>query len=76
MKLVFASRIWTQIKTNAKIEMLHVLFMSKIAMADDITAASSDEISPETFYQEKPPSKAVTNRWKFIIDMFIENDFL
>lgn len=68
--------MWTEIKTNAKIEMLHVLFMSKIAMADDTTTSSDIEISAETFYKEGPPSKAILKRWKFIIDMFIENDFI
>lgn len=74
--MIFVFRMWKEIRTNAKIEMLHVLFMSKLAMADGAATSSIDEISTETFYKEEPPSKAVLKRWKFIIDMFTENDFL
>lgn len=72
----FRFRIWTEIQTKAKIEMLHVLYMSRIATADGSAIPSIDEISSETFYNEEPLSEAILCRWKFIIDMFVKNDFI
>lgn len=72
----FFFRMWAEIQSNAKIEMLHVLYMSRIALADGSEVPSMDEISAETFYKNEPPSKIVLKRWKFIIDMFVENGFI
>lgn len=69
-------RLWKEIQTNAKIELLHVLWMSRIALADGHTIASIDEISAETFFKDEPSPKVVLKRWKFIIDMFVENGFI
>lgn len=56
--------------------MLHVIFMLTISMTDETTTSSNGEISAETFYKEEPTSKVILKRWKFIIDMFIENGFI
>lgn len=69
-------RMWKEIKTNAKIELLHVLVMSRIAMADGSSIPSIDEISAETYYKDEPSPKDVLKRLKFIIDMFVENGFI
>lgn len=74
--MYFSFRMWNEIQEKAKIEMLHVFWMTRIAMADGNAIPSIDEISSETFYREEPISKTVLNRWKFIIDMFTANDFI
>lgn len=68
--------MWHEIQEKSKMELLHILFMSKLVLADKSSAPSIDEVSPETFYTDEPPSKAVLNRWKFIIDLFVENRFI
>lgn len=67
--------MWNEIQTHSKIELLHVLFMTKLTMEDECSIASMDEISPDTFSKMKSPSKAALERWNFIIDMYIKNGF-
>lgn len=67
--------MWAEIQKTAKMETLHVLFMSKLALSDYSAVSEIDEISPDTFFNDEPPSDAVLNRWKLIIDMFVENGF-
>lgn len=63
-------------KENAKVELLHILFMLKICNADEKKTPSMDEISDETFLKSEKPSDAILNRWKCIIDLFKQNEFI
>lgn len=68
--------MWNEIQGRAKIEMLHVFVLSKLCMVEKQSASSLDAIYSETFFNDEPPSKAILNRWKFIIDMFQANGFI
>lgn len=68
--------MWNEIREKAKIEMLHILVLSKLCMVEEHSAPSLDTISSETFFMDEPPSKATLNRWKLMIDMFQVNGFL
>lgn len=60
----------------AKMELLHVIFMTKICRADETETATIDEITSETFFRQKKPSDSVLRRWKCIIDLFERNELL
>lgn len=70
-------RMWNEIQSKAKFELLHSLFMVKIVVADESSAPPSlDEVSPETFFSGEQPSTAVLNRWKCILDVCKDNKFI
>lgn len=68
-------RVWLEIQRCAPMEMIHVLIMSKLPLIDK-TTVSYDDITPDTFYQKGPPSKAILNRWKLILDLYVEHGFI
>lgn len=61
--------MWNEIQEKAKLEMLHAFAMSKIVTADENTAPSLEEVSPESFFNDGPPSKALSQRWQCIISV-------
>lgn len=69
-------RIWHEIQVKAKLELLHILFVAKISLANRTTEPSIDEISLNTIFNEQSPSEAVLRRWKFLIDIFAENGLI
>lgn len=69
-------RIWTEIRANAKNELLHSLFMSKVVYAESADIPDLDDIKPNTFSSNKPLSKEVFQRWQLILDLYKDNNFL
>lgn len=65
--------MWEEIQKRAKIEMLHILFMIKVTTAD---LDSLGETSPDAFYNWKQLPNEVLKRWKIIIKIFTENEFI
>lgn len=65
--------MWKEIQTRAKIELLHVLFMTKVTTVD---LSSLGDSSPDAFYNWKQLPNVVVKRWKLIIKLFIENGFI
>lgn len=68
--------MWHEIQQRAKMELLHILYMSKLALIDASTLTPLDEATPDMFFQDGPPSKEVLVRWKLIIDLFIQNGLI
>lgn len=71
--LFFLIRIWNEIQNKAKLEILHIFFLTKCVLADEQTAPWIEDITAETFFSSKLPSKIILNRWKLILDVFQEN---
>lgn len=69
-------RMWNEIRKNAKVELLHVLFMTKVCLADSETAPDLEDICPDTFYDDKPPSNEILTRWKCVLELFERNEFI
>lgn len=65
--------MWEEIQKRAKIEILHVLFMTKVTTAD---LSSLSNTSPDAFYNWKKLPDIVLKRWKLIIKIFTENEFI
>lgn len=69
--------MWNEIKDKSKIEILHIFFLSKLCMVETSeTPPLLDAVNSETFFKNEPPSDAVLQRWKLIIDLFQENGFI
>lgn len=68
--------MWIKIQDKAKNELLHAIFMIKVVFADEKDIPSLDEVSPDTFFTEEIPSILILNRWKLVIDLYKENDFI
>lgn len=69
--------MWREIQDKAKLEVLHIFFLKKLCMVQTNEAPPSlDEVNAETFYKDDPPSVAVLNQWKLIINIFQENGFI
>lgn len=60
----------------AKLEFMHIIFMTKIALADKNHVADVESFSPGMFNEGGKPSDTILNRWKIIIDLFVENGLL
>lgn len=72
----FLIRIWNEIQNKAKLEILHVFFLTKCVLANEQTAPWIEDITPETFFSSELPSKAILDRWKLILDVFQENSLI
>lgn len=68
--------MWDEIQEKAKIELLHALFMAKIVTADDNSAPSLDEVTPESFFREEAPSDALLKRWRCIFHVCENNGLI
>lgn len=68
--------MWQEVQSKAEMELIHVLIMSKLPLIDKSSVSSLEEVSPDTFYQKGPPSEAILNRWKLIIDLYTEHGFV
>lgn len=52
------------------------MFMVKIVVAEESEAPSLDEVSDETFFSKGKPSNAILDRWRCILEVCKENDFI
>lgn len=69
--------MWNEIKEKSKLELYHVLFMTKVVAADESeTPSSLDDITPDSMFKEESPSKGILNRWKCILDLFKDNNLI
>lgn len=60
----------------AKIEFMHIMFMTKIALADMNHVSDVESFTPGMFMEGGKPADNILNRWKIIIDSFVENGLL
>lgn len=60
--------MWDEIKNQAKLELLHVLFMSSVSLAEGVTNLKSDE--------RPKPSRNLVKRLRNSIETFERYDFL
>lgn len=69
--------MWKEIKEKSKLELSHALFMVKVVAADESeTPSSLDEVTPDTFFKDQSPSKAILNRWKCILDIYKNHELI
>lgn len=65
-----------EIRANAKNELLHSMFVTKMVYAECSDLPDIDEITAETFVPDKSLRKEVFHRWQLILDLFKNNSFI
>lgn len=74
--LLVALRMWDEIKGKAKFQLLRVLKSIKVQSADYDGSMSKQGLELRKYLLEKPASDIALIRWRCIIDLFIENEFI
>lgn len=67
--------MWNEIKDKARSHLVRVLFNIKALTASFDDSEELDEQSIERII-EQPPSDTILFRWRCIIDLFVENEFI
>lgn len=73
---MFFCRIWAEIRAKARNEFFHSLFMSTLVLQKEADATAINEIVLDTFLLNNQVPDIVLKRWKLIIDLYKDNDFL
>lgn len=73
---LFFARMWKEIRSKAKVELIHTIFMLGICLADTDTDADWDNVSPDTFKNENELSPGHIARLKAVIELFDKHDLL
>lgn len=60
--------MWTEIKSKAKMELLHILFMSSVSLTEGITNLKSDE--------RREPTPRLIERLENVIRTFERYEFI
>lgn len=68
--------MWGEIQEKAKLQLLTLLVRIKVILAKEDTSQSLDNASLDNAPYLKPASQVVLDRWKIMIDVFIENGLL
>lgn len=68
--------MWNEIQDKAKFTLSQIIFITRATLADHNQVSDVNSFQPENFFQEKKPSKPILDRWKLILDLFLENGFL
>lgn len=68
-------RMWDEIQQKAKIELLHVLFMIKM-ITFDTSSSQKTRVDPKVFYDWIKLPQNVQTRWKLLMEIFSENEFI
>lgn len=74
--LLFASRMWEEVKDKAKLHLLRVLESIKIHSSVYDSSISKHGAELRQYLIEQPSSDIILTRWKCIIDLFIANEFI
>ncbi|XP_055296714.1 uncharacterized protein LOC129565642 [Sitodiplosis mosellana] len=67
-------KMWAEIRKKAKFTLFRLFVRAKITK-DDQTAYLANDIADNMTPYEKPASKTILDQWKFIIEIFVENEF-
>lgn len=70
------TRMWTEFKATAKRELLHSLFMIRIALAGPPPDIDWDNIGPDSFSQAVTPNADHIRRLSIVISLFDKYDLL
>lgn len=73
---MFIFRVWAEIRSKAKNELFHILFITTLLFKDEAEATPVDEYTAETMSPPGESPEIVLERWKLILDLYRDNKFL
>lgn len=68
--------MWNEIRKTAKMETAHIFLMTIVRLLDKSQVSDVESFSPEAYARRGKPSDSILNRWKLIIDLFVENELI
>lgn len=69
-------RVWAEIRSKAKNDLCHILFLTTLVFKEEAEATSVDECTAETMSPPGESPEIVLKRWKLVLDLYRDNKLL